>query len=115
MSDALEEGLGELEQLVLLATLRLRDKAYGVTIIQQLGAVTPRSVSRPSVYLALTRLTKKGLLSARLGDPTPQRGGRAKRFYQLTPRGLAVLRATRRAYLSLSKGLEPVLDRGSVG
>ena len=112
MSDALGEGLGELEQLVLLATLRLRDKAYGVTIIQQLGTVTPRSISRPSVYLALARLTKKGLLSARLGDPTPQRGGRAKRFYQVTPRGLAVLRAARRAYLSLSKGLEPVLDRG---
>jgi len=112
MSDAFSDGLGELEQMVLLAALRLGDNAYGVTIVDELDSVMSRPVSRPSVYLALGRLAKKGLLNGRLGDPTPQRGGRAKRFYQVTPRGMAVLRAARRAYLTLWKGLEPVLDLG---
>lgn len=112
MSDAFGDGLGELEQMVLLAALRLGENAYGVTIVEQLDAVMPRGVSRPSVYLALTRLCRKELLSSRMGDPTPQRGGRAKRFYTVTPRGLTVLRAARHAYLTLWRGLEPVLDRG---
>jgi PadR family transcriptional regulator PadR len=111
MSETREESLGELEQMVLLAVLRLEESAYGITIIQELEAVAPRGVSRPAVYLALARLQKKGLLSSKLGDPTPQRGGRAKRFYHVTPRGLAALRAARRAYLKLWHGLEPILDR----
>jgi PadR family transcriptional regulator PadR len=105
------DGLGELEQMVLLAALRLGDGAYSVPIIRELDRAAGRQVSRPSVYLALVRLRKKGLLSATLGDPTPSRGGRAKRFYQLTPAGLSLLRATRRAYLRLCHGLEPILDR----
>lgn len=111
MSSAFGDGLGELEQMVLLATLRVGDHAYSVPIIHELDAVASRTVSRPSVYLALARLRKKGLLSATLGDPTPQRGGRAKRFYRVTPAGMAVLQATRRAYLTLWSGLEPILDR----
>jgi PadR family transcriptional regulator, regulatory protein PadR len=105
------DGLGELEQMVLLAALRLGDGAYSVPIIRELDYASGRQVSRPSVYLALVRLRKKGLLSATLGDPTPSRGGRAKRFYRVTPEGLSVLQAARRAYLTLCDGLEPVLDR----
>jgi DNA-binding PadR family transcriptional regulator len=112
MRDTFGEGLGELEQMVLLAALRLGSDAYGVTIIHELDSVTPRGVSRPSVYLALVRLQKKGLLDSKLGDPTPQRGGRAKRFYRVTPQGLLVLRTARRAYLTLWSGLEPILDQG---
>jgi DNA-binding PadR family transcriptional regulator len=110
MSDSFGDGLGELEKLVLLAALRLGESAYSVAIIRQLDVVTPRGVSAPSVYLALVRLRKKGFLTSTLGDPTPQRGGRAKRFYRVTPQGLAVLRATRDAYLTLWRGLEPILD-----
>lgn len=106
------DSIGELEHLVLLAVLRLGDDGYSVPIIRELDLASNRRVSHPSVYLALVRLRKKGLLTATLGDPTPQRGGRAKRFYRVTPAGLAVLRATRRAYLTLWSGLEPLLDRG---
>lgn len=105
-------GVGELEQMVLLAVLRLGDNAYSVLIIRELDAASGQVVSRPSVYLALVRLRRKGLLTSTLGAPTPQRGGRAKRFYRVTPAGLAVLRAARRAYLTLWHGLEPLLDRG---
>lgn len=111
MSSAFGDGLGELEQMVLIATLRLGDGAYSVPIIHELDRAAGRQMSRPSVYLALVRLRKKGLLSATIGDPTPQRGGRAKRFYQVTPAGLRVLQATRRVYLALWSGLEPLLDR----
>jgi PadR family transcriptional regulator, regulatory protein PadR len=111
MGDTFGDGLGEIEKMVLLAALRLGDSAYSASIIRELDSVTPRGVSRPSVYLALVRLKKKGLLSSTLGDPTPQRGGRAKRFYRVTPQGLTVLRAARRVYLTLWRGLEPILDR----
>jgi PadR family transcriptional regulator PadR len=111
MSDSFGDGLGELEKLVVLAALRLGEAAYSVPIINELDSVTTHGVSRPSVYLALVRLKKKGYLTSTLGDPTPQRGGRAKRFYRVTPQGLAVLRASRRAYLTLWRGLEPILDR----
>jgi PadR family transcriptional regulator PadR len=108
---ALGDDVGELEQMVLLATLRLGNEAYSVPIIGELDRAAGRRVSRPSVYLALVRLRKKGLLTSTLGDPTPQRGGRAKRFYQATPAGLAILQATRRTLLTLWNGLEPMLDR----
>jgi PadR family transcriptional regulator, regulatory protein PadR len=103
--------MGEIEKLVLLAALRLGETAYSASIIGELDALTPRGVSHPSVYLALVRLKKKGLLSSTLGDPSPQRGGRAKRFYRVTPQGLAMLREARRTYLKLWRGLEPILDR----
>jgi PadR family transcriptional regulator PadR len=111
MSETFGDGLGELEKMVLLAVLRLGEDACSVLILSELDAATPHGVSRPSVYLALVRLKNKGMLSSTLGDPTPQRGGRAKRFYRVTPQGLAVLRAARRAYLKLWRGLEPILDR----
>src|ERR1041384_7529151 len=111
MNDAFGCAFGELEKMVLLAALRLGESAYSASIIRELDAVTPRGVSHPSVYLALVRLTKKGLLASTLGEPTRQRGGRAKRFYRVTPPGLKVLRAARRAYLTLWHGLEPILDR----
>jgi PadR family transcriptional regulator PadR len=105
------EALGELEQLILLAVLRLEDEAYGVVIVQELAARTGRKISRPSVYLTLGRLEEKGLLRSKMGDPTPERGGRAKRYYVVSATAMALLRESRRAYLNLCSGLEPLLDR----
>jgi PadR family transcriptional regulator, regulatory protein PadR len=105
------EALGELEQLILLAVLRLEDEAYGVMIVQELAARTGRKISRPSVYLTLGRLEEKGLLRSKMGDPTPERGGRAKRYYVVSATAMALLRESRRAYLNLCSGLEPLLDR----
>ncbi|MDE3165269.1 MAG: helix-turn-helix transcriptional regulator [Acidobacteriota bacterium] len=78
------DSLGQFEQLVLAAILALRDEAYGVTIhgkVQELAA--PRAVSLGAVYVTLDRLEDKGLIASRLSDPTPERGGRARRYYRL--------------------------------
>src|ERR1051326_9628542 len=101
------EALGELEQLVLLAVLRLEKDAYGVMIVEELASRTGRKISRPSVYLTLGRLEEKGLLQSRMGDPTPERGGRAKRFYVVSATAMALLRESRRAYLNLCNGIAP--------
>jgi DNA-binding PadR family transcriptional regulator len=106
-----EQPLGELEQLVLLVVLRLGEQAYGIPIVDQLRAHSHHRVSRPAVYLALARLEQKALLSATIGEPTRTRGGRAKRYYRVTPRGLSVLRAVRQTYLTLWHGVEMLLDR----
>ena len=80
-------NLGELEQLILLAILRLRDDAYGVTIRAELADRTGRTVAPGAMYTALERLEIKGLIASRMGDPTPQRGGRAKRHVRVTAAG----------------------------
>jgi PadR family transcriptional regulator PadR len=100
------EPLGEFEHVVLLAILRLGDSAYAVPIGDEIFAHTGRQVSRGSIYITLDRLETKGFLRSWLGDPTPERGGRAKRYYALRPRALAALRDSRRALLSLWNGLE---------
>ncbi|HTA41592.1 MAG TPA: PadR family transcriptional regulator [Bryobacteraceae bacterium] len=82
------DSLGQFEQLVLTAILTLRDDAYGVSIhakAQELAK--PKSVSLGAIYVTLDRLEDKGLVSSRLTDPTPERGGRAKRCYQLEALG----------------------------
>jgi DNA-binding PadR family transcriptional regulator len=106
------EALGEFEQVVLLAVLRLGDKAaYAVAIRAEIERRTRRSVSRGSVYITLDRLETKGLLRSRLADPTPERGGRAKRFYAATPRAVEALRDSRHALLAMWRGLDGVLGR----
>ena len=72
-------NLGEFEQVILLAIVRLRDDAYGVTIRAELADRTGRRVAPGAIYTALERLETKGLITSRMTDPTPQRGGRAKR------------------------------------
>ena len=103
------EPLGEFEHIVLLAILRLGDEAYAVPIGEEIRTHTGRAVSRGSIYITLDRLESKGYLRSWLGDPTPERGGRAKRYYSLRPRALAALRDNRRAFVSLWKGLESEL------
>jgi PadR family transcriptional regulator, regulatory protein PadR len=82
------DSLGQFEQLVLTAILALRDEAYGVTIhakVQELAGA--KTVSPGAVYITLDRLEDKGLVASWLSDPTPERGGRAKRCYRLQALG----------------------------
>jgi PadR family transcriptional regulator, regulatory protein PadR len=102
-------SLGEFEQIVLLAVLRLDDEAYAVSIGDEIFRCTGREVSRGSIYITLDRLETKGYLRSRLADPTPERGGRAKRYYMLRPRGIDALRESRRALVALWRGLEAKL------
>ena len=97
--------------MVLLAVIRLDDAAYGATILRALEARTGREVGIGSVYAALERLEAKGLVSSRLGDPTPERGGRAKRYFRATPEGVREARSTRETLSMLWQGL-PQLERG---
>lgn len=105
----MNETLGEFEQVVLLAILRLGDDAYAVSIRDEIIRRTGRDVSRGSVYITLDRLETKGYLRSWLADPTPERGGRAKRYYALRPRALEALRESRRALVALWRGLESKL------
>ena len=102
------QALGEFEQMVLLAVLGAGqdEDAYGINIHAELEARTKRRTSRGAVYMTLDRLEKKGLLQSHLTDPTPERGGRAKRCYRVTKPALEALRASRRALINLWEGLE---------
>ena len=109
MSVADVSTLGEFEQVVLLAILRLGDDAYAVPIRDEILRCTGRDVSRGSIYITLDRLETKGYLKSRLANPTPERGGRAKRYYALRPRAVEALKESRRALVALWRGLEGVL------
>ena len=104
--------LGDFEQLVLLAVLRLEgdDEAYGVTIRREIHARSGRDVSISAVYTTLDRLESKGLLKSWVGDPTPQRGGRRRKFYALRPPGVAALRQAYRAFTAMAHGLQAQLE-----
>ena len=99
-------NLGEFEQLVLLAILRLGDDAYGVTIRAELAERAGRTIAPGALYTALERLETKGMITSRMGDPTPQRGGRAKRYVTVTGAGRHALRRAVRAYERLLDGLD---------
>ena len=98
--------LGEFEQVVLLAILRLKDQAYGVTIRSEIAKHTSRDPAPGAVYTTLDRLEDKGLVSSQLGDPTPERGGRAKRYYTVTATGVQAVTDAQRVFQSLLAGLE---------
>ncbi len=98
--------LGEFEQLVLLSVARLGEAAYGVRIQAEIANRSQRHVAIGSVYAALDRMERKGLLSSLLGEPTPERGGRAKRYYRLDPLGLDSLRQSRETLESFWEDLD---------
>ncbi|HZM61591.1 MAG TPA: helix-turn-helix transcriptional regulator [Vicinamibacterales bacterium] len=98
-------ALGEFEQVVLLAILRLGPEAYGVTIRREIAACTERDPAPGALYTTLDRLEDKGLVTSRYGDPTPERGGRAKRYFTVTARGVRAVARAQRAYQRLLKGL----------
>jgi len=105
-------ALGDFEQLVLLGVLRLelQDSAYGAAIRQEIHARSGRDVSINAVYTTLDRLESKGLLKSWVGDPTPQRGGRRRKFYALRPAGVAALRQAYRAFTAMAGGLRARLE-----
>ena len=105
-------ALGDFEQLVLLGVLRLErdDASYGAAIRQEIHARSERDVSINAVYTTLDRLEDKGFVESWVGDPTPQRGGRRRKFYRLRPAGLAALRQAYRAFTAMADGLQRRLE-----
>ncbi len=99
------EFLGHHELMVMLAVLRLGRDAYGVPIAAEIAQRTGREMLQGSVYAILERLESKGLVTSRLGEATPQRGGRAKRYFALTAEGSRQVRETQRALEALWHGL----------
>ena len=97
--------LTDFELMIMLAILRVREDAYGVPIAREIERTAGRTVTLGAVYLALDRLEKNGLVTSELGDATPERGGRAKKFFRVTTTGLRAVRNTRRAFTALSKGI----------
>lgn len=100
--------LGEFEHLIVLALLRLGDRAYGVTVRQEIQFRTSREVSIGAVYATLVRLESKGYVKSHHGEPTPERGGRSKRFFRVTAKGAAAVNRTHHALRRMSEGLEMI-------
>jgi PadR family transcriptional regulator, regulatory protein PadR len=95
------EYLGGFELVVLLAVLRAGEDAYGVTIGRDIETQSGRHTSLGSVYAALERLEGKALVTSQMGEPTPERGGRAKRYFRVTTRGIRAVKETQRTLVSL--------------
>ena len=110
---AQREHLGEFEQIVLLAVLRLDENAYGVPIRADIESRTGRSLTVGALYRTLDRLEAKGYLTSSFGDPSPERGGRSRRYFRIRPLGLRTLRASRDALAAMWDGLDPLVSRGS--
>ena len=105
--------IGEFEHMVLLAIMQLGDSAYGVAIMDELEERAGRTSSRGATYMTLDRMEAKGLVNSHMGQPTAERGGRAKRLFTVTPAGAEAVRRSQAAYLELSKGLEGLFEAGS--
>jgi DNA-binding PadR family transcriptional regulator len=97
--------LGEFELLVMLTIIRLGEDAYGVPISREIEQQTGRSVAFGTVYSTLERLQRKGFVRSNLGDATPERGGRAKRYFRATATGLRTVRETKQSLTRLWRGL----------
>jgi DNA-binding PadR family transcriptional regulator len=108
---AKREFLGGFELLVLLALIRLADEAYGVPISKAIEDSSGRDVAIGSVYITLDRLERKGLVSSRLGEPTAERGGRAKTYFQITASGLREVRQSRTTLMNLWQGVASLKGR----
>lgn len=93
--------LTDFELMILLAALRVGRDAYGVRIAREIEETSGRRAVLGAVYAALDRLERNGYVTSTVGDPTPERGGRAKRFFELTPGGLRAVKSTQRALVSL--------------
>lgn len=104
--------LTDFELMIMLAILRLRDEPYGVPIARELEHTAGRLTTLGAVYLALDRLEDRGFVASALGEATPQRGGRAKKYFRVTAKGLRAVRATQRAFVALWSGI-PELERGA--
>lgn len=105
--------LDTFELLVLLATVRLGDEAYGVSIAEAVARARGRGVSMASVYVTLERLEDQGLVVSELGEPTPARGGRAKRYVRVTAAGIKAIKSTQRTLTELWSNVPDV--KGGLG
>jgi DNA-binding PadR family transcriptional regulator len=101
------QGLGDFEQSVLLAIAHLGGEAYGIPIVEEIERRTGRNIARAAVYVTLRRLEEKGFVSSRMSDPTPERGGKGRRYAKLTPEGVHALREARVAAERMWQGLDP--------
>lgn len=107
------ESLGDVEHLVLVAVLRLGTDAYGVAIMDEIARRTGREIAKAAIYIALRRLEQKGLLTSSLGEATPERGGRAKRYFTLTKSGARQLRDAREAIVRMWADVEHLVRRAA--
>jgi len=104
--------LSDFELVVLLAVMRVGEDAYGVPVAEEIEHTTGRTVAVAAVYAALQRLEGRGLVSSVLGDPTANRGGRAKRFFRVTGKGIREARESRRTFMAMWQGI-PHLKGGT--
>lgn len=105
------KSLGEFEQMVLFALVALGDEAYGASIRREIVRRTGREVSAGAVYTVLERLERAGLVASRVGEPTPERGGRRRKHYHVLADGARSLRTARDQMARMEAGLGDVLDR----
>jgi PadR family transcriptional regulator PadR len=103
--------LTDFELMLLLATLRIGDAAYGVEIAREIERTGGRPVLLGAAYTALDRLERNGLVSSAIGSPTAERGGRAKRFFKVTPRGLLAVKETQKALMALWKDVPQLKEK----
>lgn len=103
--------LTDFELMILLAVLRTGDEAYGVRIAREIEAITGRRVMLGAAYAALERLENNGLASSSTGTATPERGGRAKRFFRVTPRGLRAVKETQTALAAMWRDLPQLKEK----
>jgi PadR family transcriptional regulator, regulatory protein PadR len=99
------ESVGHFELLVLLALIRHGEEAYGVPIAREIEGSTGKPVILASVYNTLERLEEKGLVGSTVGQPTAERGGRAKRYFTITAAGMREVRAAKKALTVLWRGI----------
>jgi PadR family transcriptional regulator PadR len=111
LEDMARSFLGEFELMVMLALIRVGEAAYGVPILRELEKNSNREAAIGSVYAALDRLEQKGFVTSTVGESTAERGGKAKRYFQVTKSGLQEVRKTRQVLMNLWRGL-PELERG---
>ena len=107
----MRDGLGTFEQAVLVAIVRLEDRAYGRAILKELETRLQRKVAAGAIYATLDRLEDKTLIASELGSGTPKRGGRPRRFYTLAPSGLQALNESRTTAENLWRGVPRLLQR----
>jgi DNA-binding PadR family transcriptional regulator len=106
-------SLGDVEHFVLVALLRLGGESYAVPVYDEIALRTGREIARGAIYIALRRLEAKGLVSSRVGEATPERGGRAKRYFRLTKAGARQLRQTRHEFVRMWADVEHLVSRAA--
>jgi DNA-binding PadR family transcriptional regulator len=109
----MRDSLGDVEHFVLVAVLRLGGESYGVAILDEIAARTGREVARSAVYVATRRLEAKGFLTSRMGEATAVRGGRPKRYFALTKAGARQLAQSRREFLAIWDGADPLVRKAA--